>query len=133
MTSPKPINRRDVLGLAGAVAALGAGLGVLAGSGNVSAQEAGKPSEKQLPAQMFVKIYKPGADKPFYSTQLPEDVAGQILSMGAGGKNVETAEGKISTVQIKIERSNAVMQGKFELIGESMIKLGTVTPPAITR
>jgi hypothetical protein len=116
----KSYNRRDVVKLAGAVAALGAGLGIVLKPGQSWAQtlDATKYKGQKSLYTYQVKFYSSGADKPVFCTDIPEATARQILGLE---KAESTNSDKVEQISIKIERTST-QTNQTEVIGENLVQ-----------
>lgn len=126
MDTEKDISRRSVLKLAQAVAALGAGLGIVLKPGQGWAQETDASKlkiDKPLP-QVHFKIYKTGVKQPLFSVEVPETAARQILG-------VET-DGSLEKYTVKLERTTG-QDGTVEQLGETVLQLRPRKPTPLSK
>lgn len=114
--SEKKVNRREVLKLAQAVAALGAGLGIVLKPGMswAAETETSKFKGTQPLPQVHFKIYKIGVKQPVFSAEVPELAARQILGVEGSGS--------LEKYTVKLERTTD-QNGTMELLGETTLQL----------
>jgi hypothetical protein len=114
------INRREMLRLTSAVAALGAGLGIVLKPGQSWAQPVESSKVKiEKPLWTYqMKFYQQGSTKPVFSAEIPEATAKQILGLereaGAGPS--------LDQINVKLERMST-QTNQVELMGETILKL----------